>query len=208
MEQKDIRTTKGSRAERKKEETKQKIIRVAMKLFVEQGVDATTMEQIAEEVDIAKGTLYNYFPVKEAIISEYIQRSFSEKNPARIRQLRALPDTRSRLTLVLDELTEGIQSLQEIFERFLAYRMQSVVSLRKSESEASGVSDLADEIISLGREGGEIRGDLPVGFLSELFDFIFIEVVKQFYLEPSGFKREKVIEQCVDVFINGVKPRH
>ena len=48
-----------TRMERKKAEMKQKIITVAMTLFKTQGVDATTMEQIAAEVDIAKGTLYN-----------------------------------------------------------------------------------------------------------------------------------------------------
>lgn len=207
MNQKEVRSVGVSRAERKKKETKQKIIDVAMKLFVDQGVDATTMEQIAEEVDIAKGTLYNYFPVKEAIISEFIQRSFSEKNPGRIRQLRTLPDTRSRLVLILEELTAGVQSQKEIFEKFLVYRMQNAISLQKTESERSGIEALAGEIIALGRENGEIRADLPLGLLEDLFDFIFIEAVKQLYLEPARFGSREVIEQCVDVFLNGVRPR-
>ena len=66
-----------SRIERKKEETRLKIIAVAMSLFKAHGFDVTTMERIAAEVDIAKGTLYNYFPVKEAIVSEYIRRTFA-----------------------------------------------------------------------------------------------------------------------------------
>lgn len=41
----------------------------AMALIRAYGFEETTMEQIAEEADIAKGTLYNYFPAKEAIIS-------------------------------------------------------------------------------------------------------------------------------------------
>ncbi|MEN6350637.1 MAG: TetR/AcrR family transcriptional regulator, partial [Syntrophomonas sp.] len=86
----------GNRVERKKEETRQKIINVAMGLFRKQGVDGTTMEQIAREVDIAKGTLYNYFPFKEAIINEFIQHSFKEKHAERITQYRSMPDTRTR----------------------------------------------------------------------------------------------------------------
>ena len=57
-----------TRVERKKEETREKIIRVAMKLFMDQGLESTTMEQIAAQVDIAKGTLYNYFEDREALI--------------------------------------------------------------------------------------------------------------------------------------------
>jgi AcrR family transcriptional regulator len=88
---------KGNRTERKKETTRRKIMDVAMDLFRQQGVESTTMEQIAAEVDIAKGTLYNYFSVKEAIIDEYIKRSFQENNDERVRQIRTMPDTRSRL---------------------------------------------------------------------------------------------------------------
>ena len=73
----------SSRVERKKEETKRKIIEVALNLFKQQGFEATTMEQIASVVDIAKGTLYNYFPVKEAILNEYIQRAFQARNMER-----------------------------------------------------------------------------------------------------------------------------
>ena len=62
--------TAGNRTERKKEETRQKVIGVALQLFRQNGLEATTMEQIAEVADIAKGTLYNYFPAKEAIIHE------------------------------------------------------------------------------------------------------------------------------------------
>ena len=89
--------TAGNRTERKKEETRQKVIGVALQLFRQNGLEATTMEQIAEVADIAKGTLYNYFPAKEAIIHEYIDRVSREKNAARVERLHELPDTRTRM---------------------------------------------------------------------------------------------------------------
>lgn len=197
----------GSRIERKKEETKKKIITVAIKLFKEQGLEETTMEQIAKEVDIAKGTLYNYFPVKEAIISEYIQRSFREKNSERILQMQEMPDTRSCMKLIISKLIEGIQEQKEIFEKFLVYRMQNMVSFHQDESVKSGIHLLITEIIELGQKSSEIRNDLPVYVLIDLFEFVFIEVVKQFYMEPEKFYADEVIDRCVDLFINGVKPQ-
>lgn len=195
----------GSRVERKKEETKKKIITIAMELFKEQGLEATTMEQIAKEVDIAKGTLYNYFTVKEAIINEYIQRTFKEKNAGRILQLQKLPDTRTRMILIIKKLVEGIQEHKEIFEKFLVYRMQSMVSFHQDESDKSGIGLLAAEIIELGQESAEIRNDLSLEILIDLFEFIFIEVVKLFYMEPEKFNADEVIERYVDLFINGTK---
>lgn len=195
----------GSRLERKKEGTKKKIIAVAMNLFKEQGFNATTMEQIAKEADIAKGTLYNYFSVKEAIIDEYIKRSFAKKNAERILEFRKLPDTRSRLVLFFSELVQGVQAQKEIFEKYLIYRMQLMLSFHQDDSEKSGFCLAANEIIALGQKSAEIRSDLPLHVMVELFEFAFIEAVKQFYIEPKKFNAREVIERYVDLCINGIK---
>lgn len=195
----------GGRVERKKEETKGKIINVALQLFKQQGFEATTMEKIAEAVDIAKGTLYNYFPVKEAILNEFIQRSFRERNTERIQQARKAVDTRSRLTLVLGELIRGVQAEKEIFEKYFVYRIKNMIALHPDESDKSGIEPLATEIIQLGQKNAEIRNDLPLDLLIGLFEFTFIKIAQQFYLEPEKFKASEAIEQCVDLFMNGAK---
>src|SRR5205085_3655776 len=56
------------RRERKKEETKRKIFEAATRLFAHKGFESTTIEEIATEADVSKGTFFNYFPKKEAII--------------------------------------------------------------------------------------------------------------------------------------------
>ena len=194
-----------SRIVRKKEKTKQKIVAVAIQLFKEQGIDATTMEQIAREVDIAKGTLYNYFPVKEAIISEFIQLSFKEKNPDRIIDLQQVANTRERMILIFSKLIKGVKEQKDLFEKYLIYQMQNMVSFDQNKSTKSGFRVLANEIIELGQRSGEIRTDLPLVVLRDLFEFVFIEVVKQLYIEPENFIAHEAIEGCVDLFINGVK---
>jgi AcrR family transcriptional regulator len=198
-------TPSSSRVERKKEETKQRIISVALNLFRTKGFDETTMEQIANEVDIAKGTLYNYFPVKEAILNEFIQRSFQAKNSERILQLREMPDTRSRMVLILTELIQGIQSQKALFEKYFVYRIQNMISLSRDENIESGMGLLGTEIIELGQKDNEIRNDMPLDLLRALFEFVFIVVAQQFYKEPEQFKAHEMIEQGVDLFMNGAK---
>uniref|UniRef100_A0A832MIZ9 TetR/AcrR family transcriptional regulator n=1 Tax=Eiseniibacteriota bacterium TaxID=2212470 RepID=A0A832MIZ9_UNCEI len=58
-----------SRRERKKEETKRRIFQEAVRLFRERGFEATTVDEIAERADVAKGTFFNHFPRKESILS-------------------------------------------------------------------------------------------------------------------------------------------
>ena len=59
-----------SRRERKKQETRQGLLEAALALFRERGYDETTIEEITDRADVAKGTFFNYFPSKEALLSE------------------------------------------------------------------------------------------------------------------------------------------
>ena len=54
--------------ERKKEQTRQRIAAVALRLFTERGFDAVTVNEIAEAAEVAKATLFTYFPTKESLV--------------------------------------------------------------------------------------------------------------------------------------------
>jgi len=56
------------RKKREKEQRKQSILDSAHQLFVEKGIEKTTMSDIAEASELAKGTLYLYFKSKNEII--------------------------------------------------------------------------------------------------------------------------------------------
>jgi AcrR family transcriptional regulator len=192
--------------DRKKEGTRRKIIAVSVELFNQFGLDAVTMEQIADVADIARGTLYNYFPCKEAIINAYIQLSFQDRNDDRMVRLRALPDTRARLTAVFTDLVAGVKRQKQIFEAFMVYRMKNVLSFHPlPEAERSGLSLLVHEIIRLGQAAGELRADLPETMLEGLFEYALIAAIKPFYLEPETFDPQKTIVQSIDLFICGAR---
>jgi AcrR family transcriptional regulator len=194
-----------SRMERKKEETRQKIVKAAVRLFDRLGLEAVTMEQIAEEADIAKGTLYNYFPVKGAILQEWINQTFEERHTERIARLLSLPDTRTRLIRMYSELLEGIQRQPVIFEKYLEYLMRNWASFNLNESERTGLYRLVSEVIRLGQEEGTVRRDVPNAILEDLCENLFLEVVKQYYTGRETFNAAGMIELCVDLFMSAAR---
>jgi len=60
--------------EKNKEETKERILRAALRLFREKGLDKTTTRQISKEAGIAEGTLFNYFKTKEDLALYFFQK--------------------------------------------------------------------------------------------------------------------------------------
>ena len=81
----DTSDSPGLRA-RKKARTRAEIQRAAFRLFGEQGYAATTTDQIADLADVSPGTLFRYFPTKEALVlwDEFdapILRAFADLPP-------------------------------------------------------------------------------------------------------------------------------
>ena len=54
--------------DRKKEMTRQAISNVATRLFIERGFDNVSVADIAHEADVARKTVFNYFPRKEDLV--------------------------------------------------------------------------------------------------------------------------------------------
>lgn len=60
--------TAVGRRERKKQQTREQIARVAMELFLERGFDNVTVAEVAEAADVSEKTVFNYFPAKEDLV--------------------------------------------------------------------------------------------------------------------------------------------
>src|SRR5688572_14084759 len=61
-----------------KEATRRRILEEARRLFASKGYEQTTTRDIAREAGIASGTLFNYFPSKEAIVAQLAVEALGE----------------------------------------------------------------------------------------------------------------------------------
>ncbi len=59
--------------QRRKDARPAEIIAAAMRLWAERGFSATRLEDVAAGANIAKGTIYRYFPSKEALFEAALQ---------------------------------------------------------------------------------------------------------------------------------------
>lgn len=61
-----------------KEKRKEVICNAGLQLFARKGFHQTTMEEIAQQVGLSKGLLYNYFSSKDDLLEQIIRRAFKE----------------------------------------------------------------------------------------------------------------------------------
>jgi AcrR family transcriptional regulator len=112
---------KKGRRERKRELTASHLSATAYRLFESQGYDAVSMEQIAAEADVAKATLYNYFPVKEALIAHRFREDIVAGMAERAAALAAFKDFDSRMRYLLRESAAWHTARKAYLPQYLRY---------------------------------------------------------------------------------------
>lgn len=68
------------RKEREKQQRKIEIVDAAEKVFFTRGYGNSTMDDVAKEVELSKGTLYLYFKSKEEVYHAIVQRGIKTLN--------------------------------------------------------------------------------------------------------------------------------
>lgn len=196
-----------NRTEKRKQQTRESIIRVALDLFQRQGFDGTTMDQIAAEADIARKTLYNHFPVKEAIVDDYVRELSTDLARTSREELHQLPDTRSRLLAALDTAYQWVETNPEFTAICLGYRMKNMWRKTGGDTSETGTHEIMSEILVRGQQTGEIRQDVPVKLLVFQLDMLRGSVVMEWLADAERIDLRKEIAKIVDLFLYGAIDR-
>lgn len=162
-----------TRRERKKEATKSNILQTAIKLFEKQGFDATTMNQIAEEADVAMGTLYNYFASKEAFIGEYIKLAVEDKYAELGTELQGKATTYEKLKFFCEVAAEWTEGNRAFMEVYCLDPWHYYFGPTEKEVPRNSLDEILAGIFAEGQQKGELRRDFTPQILTRQFMGMF-----------------------------------
>ncbi len=101
--------------ERKKAKTRRTIQEEALRLFAEQGYEATTVEQIAEAAEVSPSTFFRYFPTKEDVVAQ------GDYDPILMEMIKAQPPDLPPLTALRAAFRAAFASMRaEELDKVLA----------------------------------------------------------------------------------------
>lgn len=83
-----------------REQLRSQILDAARALFVERGIEAVTMREIARQVNYSATTLYHYFADKEALLQAVCDEDFLAL-AGRLREIMQLPDLQARIDALI-----------------------------------------------------------------------------------------------------------
>jgi AcrR family transcriptional regulator len=177
-----------SRRERKKEETRHRIFHAAVDLFRERGFEHTTVDDITEKADVAKGTFFNYFPRKEAVLGYLSEERLSAIEDNASAMFAADRDAREKLIEIYLLAAASYEEDQELTRFVLVELMRR--AFRPNEEGAVRWHHVVETLLRQGQERGEIRADLPTERGEALLTGTYFATLFQWAFCSDGIARQ------------------
>jgi AcrR family transcriptional regulator len=174
----------------------------AWNLFNERGYDDTAVEDITEVADVAKGTFFNYFPSKEAIV-DHIARWRIELLGARVLNDDDVPDRAvDRIKLLMKAMVDEFSPERSFIRHMYLVRTGPPMG-RES---AHRIGSLVHELVVQGQKEGEIRADVEPGFVAHLLMFSWFHYFGRWkHHQEEDFPEEAKLMHSVDVLMQGLQ---
>lgn len=157
-------------------------------LFESRGYEAVSMEQIADEADVARATLYNYFPVKEALLAHRFSEDIAAGMVERAATLTAHKTFETRMRYLLRESAAWHTTRKTYLPHYLRYLTSQ--ARYGDETTREGTSDGGSrQILTLmfqaAQDSGEVDTRQSAAQIAGSFEYLLFGAVAAWLADPS-----------------------
>jgi len=156
------------RRERRRLETRSRILEAGMALFERQGIDATRVSEICTGADVAHKTFFNHFPTKRHLLREIAQYSLDQLL-ADIEAVCKQPVTSAeRLRLFFENLADNADEAGPMQRELLTEMVQVAHEASLEHEQARALHDAFASIVKEGLLAGDLTRRHSVETLTEM----------------------------------------
>lgn len=196
---------KETRHDRRKAETKAKIFKVAVDLFLAQGYEKTTIEQITALADVAKGTFFNHFPSKEALLGFLGEMRVEKLQEMLSREVSNLQNSKEKIQRVLHILCEENECNKEM-TALISREMFSkqLISMNEEKESQRILKDALVLILKEGQQSGEFRPNFQPEHAANLIVSSYFYTLLQWLESEMKQSLGKELADHLEIILAGV----
>ncbi len=180
------------RRERKKLDTRARILRSAGRLFASKGFDATPVEEIAEAADVSRATLFTYFNGKAGLVTE-LGDSMTDSFVADIEAVRAqATSTVEKFAAFFEISLERLEARTAFSKALIFETIGRRRDLAERKSRTVRMHSAFADLLRDGVANGDVRSDVDASLLAEVVAGAYLEILLSWVADPDGALRERL----------------
>ena len=199
----------ADRRVRQREQTRNRILEAALELFYSRGYAATTMDDIADRADIARRTLFNHFPAKQAILAAW--RAGRHDRLAAILASTTGEGSAPQVPAA-DLLRRQFALLAQLSESDVPL---TIVLVQGRMTEITDASELFPSFeplraaVQLGQDRAEFSTSVPARTVAEVLSSCFADTISRWVLpqigrQPAPFELGPALSAKLELILNGL----
>lgn len=136
------------------------LLQAATRVFGGQGFDCATMEQIAHEADVAKGTTYLYYRSKQSIYDAALSRGLAELDEWTRQALERAPNLHDAIAAFVAARAHYFLEHRDFFRMYVAAISRQITSVKPRASEFQAMADRQTRRLEAAIAKGVARGEI------------------------------------------------
>ncbi len=191
----------------KEEDTRDRILKAALRLFANQGYDASTTKDLASAARVAEGTLFRHFPNKKAILIEVATLGWVEILTDLLTELSEMGSYKAVAQVMRRRMLNLKRNSDLMRVCFIEAQFHPELRDRIQDCAIAKMTDVAEAFFQTAMEKGIYRRMNPK-IVAQVFlgMFAIAGFSNETILDPSASPQalQEMAEGIADIFLNGV----
>ena len=191
--------------EQGKVERKERLYEAALNLFRGQGYDMTTVDQITRQAGLAKGTFFNYFPTKDAVLRYMGTREVGRLGAATL-SINGTSSSVGKLKRLMGALAASLERDRDLV--CLIFREGVTVSeLMAGDAGGFSLQPMATLLIRQAQRQNEINPNLDPDTLAAALDALYLQQLIRWCESDKPYPLAERLTGIADLLLSGITVR-
>lgn len=193
-----------TRVERRKKDTRARIVRAALDLFAKKGFEETTVAEISEAADIGKGTFFTYFPTKEDVFADVSQHLFEMMFASVEAKVAEGSSVKEQLAQLLLPGIEWHTKHPKLSRLSFLMALRAPAPLDSDDWAVASLENLLASMVKQGQAAGEFRAEVDPDAAANVLVGLYLICLQRWHIGGTKASLVDMFRSSLDVAMRGI----